>query len=423
VKIEFPYPWAEPVEVPDDRLLGVFSPREVEEREPEAAVIERALAHPIGPASPIPDAVRPGDRVLILIDDNTRVTRADAVLPTLLREFHRAGVRDESIEILVALGTHRPMTEDEILAKVGPDIFGRYRIINHDAHDLSALVQLEDTQLGTEVWVNRRLSEADYVIGLGQIVPHRVAGYSGGSKIIQPGVSGEVTTGQTHWASAQFSGAEILGVADNPVRREMDAVARRAGLTAIFNVIQDARKRIIGAVFGDPVAAHRAGCEVSFDVYGVRMPRLADIVLIDSYPADVDMWQAGKGIYSSELAVRQGGVVILVTPCPEGVSPTHPQVLEFGYRGYEEVRVLVESGVITDLTVAAHLVHVGRVTADRATCIIVSPGITEDMARGLHLRHANSAQNALREAFAQVGSGAEVAVLKHGGDILAIGGE
>lgn len=415
------YPGRPGVEIPGDRLLGVFAPREQApgERSPLEEIVAEGLANPIG-LKPLRDLVGRGRRVVLLSDDNTRNTPVRAILPGVLAELRAGGLRDTDLTILVALGTHRLMTPAELAAKFGPEVVGRFRILQHRFADEEQLADLGRTELGTDIWVNRAVLEADVVVGLGQVVPHRVAGYSGGSKIVQPGVCGAVTTGQTHWLSAAFWGHEILGRADNPVRREMDEVGRRCNLAAIVNAVLDGAGRLVHLVYGEPVAAHRKACALSRDIFGVPIPRKAPIVVTDSHPADLELWQGAKGYYSAELAVADGGVVILETPCPEGVAVQHPEVTSFGYRSYAEVKALVETAQLTDLTVAAHLVHVGRLVREKARGIIVSPGIGREEAERLNLGWAPNLAEAYEQAQSMVGASAEVMVLRNGGDILPL---
>ena len=124
----------------------------------------------------------------------------------MLAELKSAGVEGKNIRLLVASGTHRPMTAEEKLKKVGAQVVENYTILDHRCNDLNQLVFLPPPPGGTEVWINRAMLESDFVIGIGHIVPHRVAGFSGGSKIIVPGVSGAKTTGQTHWLSSPYTG-------------------------------------------------------------------------------------------------------------------------------------------------------------------------------------------------------------------------
>jgi nickel-dependent lactate racemase len=211
-----------------------------------------------------------------------------------------------------------------------------------------------------------------------------------------------------------------LGRIENPVKEEIERVAQKAGLNWIINTIQDGSGRLIEVVAGDPVQAYRKGAIRSLQVFQSTLPQEADIVIADSHPYDSDLWLAAKGVYASELAVKQGGVVILITPCPEGISPSHPEVLELGYQTFEEVDQKVSQGKIQKLTVAAHLVHVGRVIKERARGIMVSPGIPKEDKERLGFIHAEEPQDALGIAFSLLGLRAKVAVLQRGGEILPV---
>ena len=266
--------------------------------------------------------------------------------------------------------------------------------------------------------MNQVVKEVDFILGIGQIVPHRVPGFTGGGNIIQPGICGEETTGRTHWLSAQFPGKEILGRIENPVKQEIERVAVKAGLAWIVNTVLDGTGHLSGVVAGDPLLAYRAGAIQSERVYRAELPGKADIVIADSSPADSELWQAAKGVYAADLVVRQGGVVILVTPCPEGISLSHPEILELGYQTYEEVAQKVQEDKIVKLTVAAHLVHGGEVIKKKARGILVCPGISKEETEKLGFIYAREPQEALDIAFSHLSREAEVAVLQRGGEIL-----
>jgi nickel-dependent lactate racemase len=419
MRISFPYPDISPMDIPDQNLLGIFSPSTVKAERSEEEVIREAFSHPIG-SDPIQQMLKGREKVLIVVDDYTRSTPIQIVLPQLINQSKEAGIKPEDIKILVALGTHRSMTEEEIVKKFGKDIPKQYSILNHPWWDPSQLTYVGETEKGTPIFVNRIVKEVDFIVGIGQIVPHRVSGFSGGGNIIQPGICGEETTGKTHWLSAQFKGREILGKIENPVKEEIEQVAQRVGLKWILNTIQDGSGRLVQVVAGDPIQAYQKGAKRSSEIYQSKLPQEADIVVADSYPYDSDLWLAAKGIYASELAVKQGGIVILITLCPEGVSSSHPEVLEWGYQTFEEVDEKVRQKKINKLTVAAHLVHVGRVIKERAKGILVSTGISKEETERLGFFYAKSPQEALEIAFSLSGRNAKVAVLQRGGEVLPI---
>ena len=267
------------------------------------------------------------------------------------------------------------------------------------------------------------LTKFNYIIGIGHIVPHRVSGFSGGAKIVQPGVCGNITTGQTHWLSALYEGEEIMGKIDNPIRHEINTVGLKTGLKFIINTVQDGRGIVYKCFSGDPVKAFEEGCKAAKEVFGVSISEQADIVISDSYPADVNLWQASKGIYSADLALKREGTLILVTPCHEGVSDEHPEIVDIGYQSYEEIKRKVDDGMIKDLTLAAHLVHVGRVIRDKGKGILVSPGVDKETTEKLGFYWAQNVQDALELAFSMQNSNASVIVSRNGGEIMPVVGK
>jgi lactate racemase len=419
MRIDFPYPGYEriaAVEVPDANLLGVYAPRTVGAVD-EEAVLARGFNYPHG-APRLREAVTRRDRVLILVEDSTRGTPIPRLLPVVLEELYAAGVPDEAVTLLTAQGTHREMAEGELKRKLG-EFYGRFALHQHRWLDESNLHEFGHTRDGTRVTANRLLAESDFVLGLGSIVPHRIKGFSGGAKIAFPGVAGREMQERSQWEAAHCISEAVMGVAENPMRLRIEEAARLVGLRYIVNLVSDREKKIAGCFTGDPVKAHRAGCRLSHELNAVTLPRRADIVLIDSHPADRDFWQSAKGVYAGTMAVRQGGTLIVVAPNPEGVAPNHPNVLEIGYRPYAELVRMVEAGEVEDVVGAAVLADVAQVV-DRTDCIMVSPGVTREETERLGFRYAETARDAMELALKRQGREAKVAVLRHGGHILPL---
>jgi len=419
MKIDFPYPGYEriaPVEVPDANLMGIYAPRALGQVG-EEEVLAGGFAEPYG-APHLREAVKSTDRVLILVDDLTRGTPVPRLLKRVIGNLWAAGVSDGQIRLLTAQGTHRRMAEGELRQKLG-EFYGRFEVHQHDWLDESNLHEFGRTSDGTRVTANRLLREVDFVIGLGSIVPHRVKGFSGGAKIAFPGVAGREMQERNQWEASLRMSETVMGVADNPMRLRMEEAARIVGLRYIANLVSDYEGKVVGCFVGDTVKAHRAGCKLSREINAVTLPRRADIVLIDSHPADRDFWQSAKGFYSGTMAVREGGTLIVVAPNPEGVADNHPNVLEIGYRPHAEIARMVEAGEVEDVVGAAVLADVAQII-DRADCIMVSPGATREETERLGFRYAATAADALAMAFERQGEGATVAVLRHGGHILPL---
>jgi nickel-dependent lactate racemase len=403
------------IRIPEKNLVGVYSPRDAAAVTDVKAEIRRALASPIG-ALPLREQLRGRKNAVLVADDNTRLTPTDLLIPILLDECNAAGVPDPAIAVIIALGTHRPMTNGEILAKFGAETVRRVAIRNHPYKDPAALVELGTTKNGGRIRINREVVEADFKMGIGSIVPHHIPGYAGGAKIIQPGVSGEETTACTHLLSVRAS-RSYLGVLENPVREELDVMARKVGMNTILNTVLNRHGDVVQAFFGDTAEAFRAGVEKAREVYEILIPEAADIVLSGSHPCDLDFWQAHKTLYPSDLAVKAGGIVIVATPCYEGVSQMHCDILELTPLGAGQIRERVSAKEVRDEVGAALAIAWAQVK-EREEVWIVSDGIRPDEAAKLGFRHFTDVQEALDVALAQKGPAARVTVLTHAPDML-----
>jgi nickel-dependent lactate racemase len=419
MRIDFPYPDSF-VEVPEANLMGVYALPEWPAPDDEASIVRRALEQPIG--SPrLRDLAQGASSVLVVCDDVSRPTPAYKVLPALLEELRAGGILDEQIAFMMALGTHRPMTEREMQAKVGAEVYARYPVYNHEWDNPETLTYLGRTESGIEVWINTKVAEADLVVGVGRIMPIEVCGFTGGGKILIPGCCGEVTNSEMHWVRASADGVDVVGQYDNPIRAAIDSLARQAGLDFIVNIVMDARRTILDCVAGDLVEAHREGVRRCRAYHQVTIPHQAEIVLCDGYPFDIEFWQVNKAVDTAGLVVRPGGAVICVSPCYEGFSRTHTDVLlEYGYRPREEIVRLVASGQIEHKVVGVHMLQVGEVAVERATLYLVTDGICREEVEQVGLRYAPSPQAALDEALATLGPAAKVAVLRGAAEMLPV---
>ncbi|RUA02203.1 MAG: nickel-dependent lactate racemase [Deltaproteobacteria bacterium] len=405
-------------DVPDDNFIETLSPAPSSPVADLDGKIENALDRPIGQAL-LEDRVKPTDRVILVSDDNTRLTPVDRIIPALLRRLNKAGVPDDRISCVMALGTHRYMTDEEMAAKVSPEIFGRIHVFNHLWRDPDTLVDFGSSNQGTPLQINRAVVDADVVIGLGAIVPHHIAGYSGASKIIQPGVCGAATTAQTHMLSCESGGDSFLGIADNPVRRDMDDMADKVGLKTIFNVVMNSEGGVVGLFFGDTRAAFKEGIKLAREIYGVEYSETPDIVVANSHPCNLDFWQAHKSQYPAQRMVKPGGTIIVCTPAPEGVSPVHTELLDFTAWSSDEIKSAFQQGKLSN-GVAAALAVAWAMVREKAPVIMVSPGISpEDKARLGHA-HAPDISSALTEAFRRQGPSARVTVLTHAPEMLPV---
>jgi len=416
VKIAFEVPYGKgckAAEVRKKNLLFIARPFDSFRLPEDEVEIKRSLSNPVD-CPPISNMSIRGKKVVVIGDDMTRSTPVSTIVPLLITELQKAGLKQEDLKIVIAVGTHRPMNRSEIKAKYG-EVAEQVQVTNHNFADKEELVFLGKTRQRTPIWISREVYEADVRIGIGDIIPHNLAGWTGGAKIIQPGVSGEETTAHTHLISARYEPKDLLGKAENPMRQEMEEVAKSVRLNMIVNAVLNRKGKIIKVFTGDYVKAHREGVKLAEKIYCHTAPSKADIVVASSYPMDIDYWVAAKGIVSGYLALKAGGTIILVTPCREGVSAgnVHTETFkELGKKSYDMLEQEMKKGNVRDFIATSVIMVLARIK-EKAKVIVISEGLTDRMCEWLGVTKMDDLQEALRKSFTHCGSGAKVAVLTH----------
>jgi len=376
MRVKLPYGRDElDFEIDERRVNGIIAPAEVSASARPQLEVEEALDHPI--EGPTIEALNPkGRTVAIAVDDITRVTPTSILLPPILRRLKKAGAKVGDIEIIVALGTHRPMTDGEMKDKYGAEVVEEYRFLNHAFDDEASLQYLGKIGGDVPVWINQEYLKADLRIATGNLVPHCNAGWAGGAKTLLPGLAGEETVGQMHVRSA-LATPNALGTEDNPTRQLIEAFAERVGLHLIVNTALTRDGEIVKVFAGHFKRAHRKGVEFAKGIYAVPAPAgLANITIASSYPADIDYWQGSKALYAADLVTNPGGTIILVTPCPEGISPTHPKLAEYLQRNVKELKAMAEQRDAEDLVALGAALEMVNLSTKYGVTII-SGGISE----------------------------------------------
>ncbi|NLX84347.1 MAG: nickel-dependent lactate racemase [Synergistaceae bacterium] len=383
-----------------------------------------ALESPIG-TLPLSNLAKNKENIVILVEDNTRSTPLDIILPIIVDYLNETGVPDSAISFLTAPGTHRLMTDEEILKKLGSKIIKRFKVIQHDANISEDMEDLGTVLAGDykiPAHVNRYALKADLLLGIGNIVPHCDAGYSGGAKILQPGVCDFVTTSATH-AAAGFCPDIPLGVADgNPCRQGMEEVAKIAGLDFIVNTVKNYEGDIVGIFAGDFIKAHREGIKLAEKSFKITVPEPADIVIVSSSPSDMDYWQASKGISCAYFAVKKGGIIIFASPCTEGLAHNHPRFREWLSLPLDEVlrglRAASPEDVEADMISAVLSVCNCR-ARDKSKIFSVSDGLTEEDLAAMQYTSFPTVQAALDEAMSLLPE-ATIGIIPKGGISLPV---
>ncbi len=409
------------VEIDDRNLLFQAVHRHTGPVPDQVQVVVDALEHPIG-ADRLEELVQPGDRVVILVDDVTRPTPAYKILPHVLERVHRAGVPESAVRIFIAMGTHRPMSPEDIREKLGDEIPQRYEVINRDYRE-GPFVDLGKTASGTPVLVNRDVLDADCKIAVGNIVPHISAGWGGGSKMILPGVCARKTSDMMHLMACVVQPVlEVLGNRDNKPRAEMDAVAEKAGLNYIVNTVLDQDKNILGAFAGHYIEAHRAACAMAETVMVVPIPAQADIVIVSSNPCHWDYWQGIKAYAYAHRAVREGGVMILLLDGTEGLcgdAPSHEEtVRKYLPWAFEDMVAAVERDEVEDLVGLNVPMYHAMVRHRVQRTLLVTNHMAQEDIDLLEFEAAPSVQEALARAYELVGHEATVGIIPFGGETL-----
>lgn len=416
-KISLPYGHEQrTIEIPEENLAWIEGPRHASPIPDIPAAVRDAIRNPIGSPTLAELVARHGKRTLLLIDDSTRSTPQQLILPILLDELNAAGVPDSEISGVIALGTHRWMSEAEIATRVGEAVLRRIAVTNL-SHDPKDFEDLGVTPLGIPIHLSRRYLETPITIAVGNIIPHMYAGWAGGAKMVQPGVTSAVTTGRTHLIAGPRV-YEILGNVDNEVRKEMETIAVQSGLKFIVNVVLDASGDVAGVVAGDVVKAHRAGVEIARPIYTIDLTEKPDIVVASSHPADRDLWQGFKPVNNCGMLARDGGTLILLIPAPEGIAPDHTQLVDFGTTSAEKVLDLVTEGKVRDEVAAATYLAFDQ-TRRRLNIALVSDGIPDTEARKIGITATTDFNDALAAALARHGKDARIGVITAGADIMA----
>ena len=398
------------VNVPEQQLVGILRAGNAQPPESEEGELRRALSQPIGTV-PLSAQNLSGKKIAIITSDITRPLPTYRIMPTLLDELYAAGAKPEDITLVFALGSHRNHTPAEMEKLAGSRAWQEIRCIDSDPSDC---IHLGTTDAGTPVDITRSVAEADYRICLGNIEFHYFAGYSGGVKAIMPGVSTRDAIQSNH--SMMVRPEACAGNLDtNPVRQDIEQAGKICGVDFIVNVVLDEHKHILKAVAGDPVKAHREGCRFLDTIYLKELDAPADIVIVSQggAPKDLNLYQTQKALDNARHVVRQGGVIILIGSCKEGLGE---HVFEQWMTQSESPAAMIQR-IGHDFQLGGHKAAAIAMTLEKADIYLVSE-MEPDFVRSLFLTPMPDAQSALDAALAKLGANATVLAMPFGGSTL-----
>jgi nickel-dependent lactate racemase len=397
------------VELPDDTT--VVEPAYHAGASDEAAVLREALQRPVaGP--PLRELARRGMKVAISICDGTRAQPRDRMVPAVLEEL---GVADEDVVILVATGTHRGNTDGELRAMLGDELVERVRIVNHDARDKATLTYLGEHGEGVPVWINTEWVQADLRITTGFVEPHFFAGFSGGPKLVTPGLAGLETVLVLHDATRIGDPKATWGVLeDNPVHKDIRAAAAAAPPHFSFDVILNREQRVIEAFAGELGPMHRAACEAARRFAMQAVPAAFDVVVTSNsgYPLDQNLYQAVKGMSAAAKVVKPGGLIVCAAECRDGFPGhgSYRRLLESSGSPREFLRQIAQSDHVTP---DQWQVQIQANIQDHARVVMHTEHLSDEELHSVHLEQTRDISGLIAEA------GGSVCVLPEGPQTIA----
>jgi nickel-dependent lactate racemase len=373
-----------------------------------------ALRHPVA-GRPLRDVARKGGTVAISVCDGTRPQPRHIVLPAILDELDGL-VRAEDIVILVATGTHRANTHAELRAMLGSDIADRVAVKNHDARDDSELMWIGRLGADVPVWLNQSWVDADIRITTGFVEPHFFAGFSGGPKMVAPGLAGLETTLTLHDASRIGHPNARWGMTDgNPVHDDIRAIASSTGTDYSLDVILDAEKNISRAFGGELLPMHREACAAARAASMLEVDKPFDVVLTTNsgFPLDQNLYQAVKGMSAAAQVVKPGGTIICAAECRDGF-PDHGGYREQLTRSSSPKALLDEISQRHTTIPDQWQLQIQAKIQMHARVVMHTAFLSDDELAAAHLEQTSDIERTVLEALASAGNDSRLCVLPHG---------
>jgi nickel-dependent lactate racemase len=406
-------------DLPGERIVRTLRYKDAPPLSDPRASLWNVLNRPSG-SPPLSELARGRKDACVVICDITRPVPNELILRPVLDTLEQAGIPRPRITILVATGLHRPNEGDELVEIVGRHIYENYRIENHHGQALDEHSYLGVSPRGVPIWIDSRYVSADLKITTGLIEPHLMAGFSGGRKLICPGLAALETVKVWHGpAFLEHPNADCGILQGNPVHEENTWIARKAGCDFIVNVVIDADRRPLKFVAGDMVAAFEEGVEFVRGVVRDTVAEPVDIVVTScaGYPLDTTFYQAVKGLTGALPIVKQGGTIILCASLSEGIGSPQFQRL-FNENPSLEVfveRILGKDYFVMDQWQLEELAKVRR----KAKVKVVSDGLPPQTLNRLFVEAAESIESAVDASLAEYGTSAKIAVIPKGPYVLA----
>jgi nickel-dependent lactate racemase len=380
--------------------------------------LQFALDHPIGRPA-LAQMAQGKKSAAIAVCDITRPAPNSITLPPLLARLEAGGIPKEEITILIATGLHRPATGEEIVFIVGEEIASQYRIVNHYAKDFASHAQVGVTKRGTPVYIDNRFVGADLHITLGFIEQHLMAGFSGGRKLIAPGLAAQETIKVLHSPVFMREPKAIEGsFEDNPLHAELLEIGAMVRHDFMLDVTLTRKREIAGVFAGDGAEAHAAGVRFLRETLLESLPEPFDAVITTGagYPLDLTFYQTIKGVTAAQHILRPGGKILVMGECREGMGAPEFANQVAGLSTYEEyLKALDGVPVEVDQWQLEKLALVGS----KYDVLFYTPGISPEMTGGIADRIFGTPQAAIAELLRSLPTNARVAIVPEGPYVFA----
>ncbi len=335
------------LEFPENWDIEVFDMQDTKDIT-DVKSIESALNNPIGTPT-IYEIANGKNTAIIVVEDISRPTKCGPICEQIIKALNSSGISDDNITLIGATGAHRPMNREDYIKKVGLNVVERINIENH--HPYENLIEIEKSKMGTPIFINKTYYNADVKIAVGTVIPHPLAGFGGGAKIILPGICGIETLAANHKAALEGKGVGFGFITD--LRKDIEDVCNRVGLDFSINIITTKNRGIAGIFAGHFVDAHRKAIDLAKEVYRLNLPKLEDdekfdVGLFNLFPEDTELSQSAKGtnmFMKADSLLKEDASVIFLTSSYEGRG-YHSLLGEKGGKLYEKwinaVEVLLE---------------------------------------------------------------------------------
>jgi lactate racemase len=414
MKVKLPYGKTQvQVKIPDGATVA--HPRELPRVSDVGAEIRRAMAEPIG-SPPLRDVAAGRRDAVVVINDITRPAPSKDMLAAILEELRIAGIRETAVTVVIATGNHRPNSPGEIAGMIGEEFARRLRVVNHACEDDGALTAISAPGVDIPIRVNSYVATASLKILTGLIAPHQAAGYSGGRKSLTPGVAALETIAKQHSFPIRPYHPAMGWMKGNPFHEVAVTVARTVRIDFIVNVVKNCRGEVVHAVAGHVEAAHEAGVAVCEQSWVVTFPQKYDVVIVTpgGFPRDIDLHQAQKAMSTAELVVSDGGVIVLLAECADGIGKFAAWL-----KGAKSPRDVIErftrEGFTREHSSKAFMC--ARALA-RHPVVVSCSGISQQDMEAMFFWYARSPQEAVDRAVEMKGGESSVLVLPYAVDCV-----